>query len=272
MTKAAELRELRLDELRGRRSTTWHDQLFRLRIQKSMGQLEAPGQAAVHVRRDLARVKTRASGRRRSRRMGCRKSEKTGHRRQRQDAEEHRRRGGAAGAARAVRQDAAADVDSSWCTTRTARRRSATTVAIVETRPLSRRKRWALDARRAEGAAGLGGGNDHDSDAIDPRRRRQLRRAEDRDHQPDRRVDRPLRAARRHRDGVGEGSDPRVEREEGAGREGRDRADREGAAPARRQLHPVRPERGRAGQRSRASRSARACSGRWPASCASAGS
>ena len=47
---------------------------------------------------------------------------------------------------------------------------------------------------------------------------------------------------------------------------------REGAAPARRQLHPVRPERGRAHQRSRASRSGRASSGRWRASCASAGS
>ena len=33
------------------------DQLFRLRIQKSMGQLETPGKIAV-VRRDLARVKT----------------------------------------------------------------------------------------------------------------------------------------------------------------------------------------------------------------------
>jgi large subunit ribosomal protein L29 len=33
------------------------DQLFRLRIQKSMGQLEAPAKVR-EVRRDLARVKT----------------------------------------------------------------------------------------------------------------------------------------------------------------------------------------------------------------------
>ena len=83
------------------------------------------------------------------------------------------------------------------------------TVAIVETRPLSRRKRWALTrivrARRRTGQPTAE--NSHDSDAIDPRRRRQLRRAQDRRHQPDRRIDRPLRAARRHRHRVGEGSD-----------------------------------------------------------------
>jgi large subunit ribosomal protein L29 len=33
------------------------DQLFRMRIQKSMGQLEAPGKMK-DVRRDLARIKT----------------------------------------------------------------------------------------------------------------------------------------------------------------------------------------------------------------------
>jgi large subunit ribosomal protein L29 len=33
------------------------DQLFRMRIQKSMGQLEAPGKIR-NVRRELARVKT----------------------------------------------------------------------------------------------------------------------------------------------------------------------------------------------------------------------
>jgi large subunit ribosomal protein L29 len=33
------------------------DQIFRLRIQKSMGQLEAPGKVR-DVRRDLARIKT----------------------------------------------------------------------------------------------------------------------------------------------------------------------------------------------------------------------
>jgi large subunit ribosomal protein L29 len=54
--KAAELRDLGTDELDVReRELT--DQLFRLRIQKSMGQLEAPLKIK-GVRRDLARVKT----------------------------------------------------------------------------------------------------------------------------------------------------------------------------------------------------------------------
>jgi large subunit ribosomal protein L29 len=54
--KAAELRDLPGDDL-GRRERDLTDQLFRLRIQKSMGQLEAPAKMRV-VRRDLARVKT----------------------------------------------------------------------------------------------------------------------------------------------------------------------------------------------------------------------
>jgi large subunit ribosomal protein L29 len=54
--KAAELRELGADEL-GTRERNLTDQLFRLRIQKSMGQLEAPAKMRT-VRRDLARVKT----------------------------------------------------------------------------------------------------------------------------------------------------------------------------------------------------------------------
>ena len=54
--KAAELRELGADEL-GTRERDLTDQLFRLRIQKSMGQLEAPGKMKA-VRRDLARIKT----------------------------------------------------------------------------------------------------------------------------------------------------------------------------------------------------------------------
>ena len=54
--KAAELRALGADELNAKvRDLT--DQLFRLRIQKSMGQLEAPARVRV-VRRDLARVRT----------------------------------------------------------------------------------------------------------------------------------------------------------------------------------------------------------------------
>ena len=54
--KAAELRNLGADEL-GVRERDLTDQLFRLRIQKSMGQLEAPNRMRT-VRRDLARVKT----------------------------------------------------------------------------------------------------------------------------------------------------------------------------------------------------------------------
>ena len=54
--KAAELRDLRADEL-GAKERELTDQLFRLRIQKSIGQLEAPAKIR-GVRRDLARVKT----------------------------------------------------------------------------------------------------------------------------------------------------------------------------------------------------------------------
>ena len=54
--KAAELRELGKDEL-ATKEHSLTDQLFRMRIQKSMGQLEAPAKMR-SVRRDLARVKT----------------------------------------------------------------------------------------------------------------------------------------------------------------------------------------------------------------------
>jgi large subunit ribosomal protein L29 len=54
--KAAELRDLGVDEL-GAKERDLTDQLFRMRIQKSMGQLESPEKVRT-VRRDLARVKT----------------------------------------------------------------------------------------------------------------------------------------------------------------------------------------------------------------------
>jgi large subunit ribosomal protein L29 len=54
--KAAELRDLGADELMTKEHDL-NDQLFRMRIQKSMGQLEAPEKMKT-VRRDLARVKT----------------------------------------------------------------------------------------------------------------------------------------------------------------------------------------------------------------------
>ena len=53
---ATEIRELTVDDLRARVQDL-DDQIFRLRIQKSMGQLEAPAKVR-EVRRDLARIKT----------------------------------------------------------------------------------------------------------------------------------------------------------------------------------------------------------------------
>jgi large subunit ribosomal protein L29 len=54
--KVTEIRDLAVDELQ-QRVREMDDQLFRLRIQKSMGQLEA-GHKLKALRRDLARVKT----------------------------------------------------------------------------------------------------------------------------------------------------------------------------------------------------------------------
>jgi large subunit ribosomal protein L29 len=54
--KAAELHDLGVEDL-GARERELADQLFRMRIQKSMGQLEAPEKMRT-VRRDLGRVKT----------------------------------------------------------------------------------------------------------------------------------------------------------------------------------------------------------------------
>ncbi len=54
--KTAELRGMAREELSAKERDLI-DQLFRLRIQKSMGQLEAPAKVR-GVRRDLARVKT----------------------------------------------------------------------------------------------------------------------------------------------------------------------------------------------------------------------
>jgi large subunit ribosomal protein L29 len=54
--KVTEFRDLQVDELR-QKEKEMDDQLFRLRIQKSMGQLEAAHKLKA-LRRDLARVKT----------------------------------------------------------------------------------------------------------------------------------------------------------------------------------------------------------------------
>jgi large subunit ribosomal protein L29 len=54
--KAAELRDLAVEEL-GVKERELTDQLFRMRIQKAMGQLDTPEKMRT-VRRDLARIKT----------------------------------------------------------------------------------------------------------------------------------------------------------------------------------------------------------------------
>ena len=54
--KTAEIRDLSVDELHAREKDL-DDQLFRLRIQKSMGQLEAPAKVR-DVRKELSRIKT----------------------------------------------------------------------------------------------------------------------------------------------------------------------------------------------------------------------
>jgi len=54
--KTGEIRDLAVEDLQAR-AKDLDDQLFRLRIQKSMGQLEAPAKLRT-LRRDLARIKT----------------------------------------------------------------------------------------------------------------------------------------------------------------------------------------------------------------------
>ena len=54
--KVHEIRELNVDELKGKVKDL-QDQVFRLRIQKAMGQLDAPHKMR-DLRRELARVKT----------------------------------------------------------------------------------------------------------------------------------------------------------------------------------------------------------------------
>ena len=54
--KAIEMRDMDAESLEAK-VRELDDQLFRMRIQKSLGQLEAPGKIK-DVRRDLARIKT----------------------------------------------------------------------------------------------------------------------------------------------------------------------------------------------------------------------
>ena len=56
MMDVAELRELSVDDLEAR-AKELEDQLFRMRLQQSLGQLDAPLKLRF-TRRDLARIKT----------------------------------------------------------------------------------------------------------------------------------------------------------------------------------------------------------------------
>ena len=56
MIDVADLRELSVEDLEAR-AKELEDQLFRMRIQQSLGQLDAPLKLR-HTRRDLARIKT----------------------------------------------------------------------------------------------------------------------------------------------------------------------------------------------------------------------
>jgi large subunit ribosomal protein L29 len=56
MAKAQELRDASVGDLQ-QRALQMDDELFRLRMQKAMGQLEGAGKIRT-IRRDLARVKT----------------------------------------------------------------------------------------------------------------------------------------------------------------------------------------------------------------------
>ena len=75
MKEVTEIRDLAVDELQ-HRVKEMEDQLFRLRIQKSMGQLEAAHKLKA-MRRDLARVKTVMREKRRPRRPAGKQARET---------------------------------------------------------------------------------------------------------------------------------------------------------------------------------------------------
>lgn len=56
MSKVQEIRDLGVDDLRAKEHDLY-DRLFRLRIQKAMGQLDAPHKLRA-TRRELSRIKT----------------------------------------------------------------------------------------------------------------------------------------------------------------------------------------------------------------------
>ena len=122
--KAAELRDLGADEL-GAKERDLTDQLFRMRIQKSMGQLEAPDKMRT-VRRDLARVKTvLQTEESRVRSSWLRNQKKSAS----SSATRCRRASSSPSSGRCGTGSTARPSGgrrSSWCTTRRTRRRSAT--------------------------------------------------------------------------------------------------------------------------------------------------
>jgi large subunit ribosomal protein L29 len=146
----AAFRELSVDELRSKEREL-DDQLFRLRIQKSMGQLEAPLKVRT-VRRDLARVKTLLRQKNGYREMS--KAEKLG-RCERQDDQHGRGRHRTCRAPRTLRQGAASHTKFMAHDDRAPK--TGDQVAIVESRPLSKTQALGRDARRAQGHEGLRG-------------------------------------------------------------------------------------------------------------------
>ena len=149
--KVAELRDLGVDELQQREERELDEQLFRLRIQKSMGQLEAPAQAASRCAAS-SRASRRCCARRRRRKRWPTQGRSHRRGRQRQDAEDRRRRRRAAGAARVYGKTAAADVEVPGARRERTRPRSATRSRSPRRRPLSRAQALGRSTRdRREG-------------------------------------------------------------------------------------------------------------------------
>ena len=149
--KAAELREMDVEALRAKAQEI-DDQLFRMRIQKSMGQLEAPGQdaqrpprAGAHPHDSQREGEVAMAGK--AEVQGVVVSDKM----QKSVVVADR----APRAARRLRQDRRSARRRSSRTTRTNEAKVGDTVVIAETRPLSRRKRWALVRIVERAVAGL---------------------------------------------------------------------------------------------------------------------
>ena len=139
---------------------------------------------------------------------------------------------------------------------------SGDTVRVIESRPLSRTKRWRLVEVR--GARSVIQQESRLKVADNTGAREVLCIRVQRWLAP------PLRRRRRHDRLHRQGGHPARRGEEGRGRAGRGGAHEEGVRARRRHLHRLRRERRRAASTRRTTRAARASSGRWPASCATA--